>query len=157
LIGLRLLILTGNSGAGLVPFCDLGFFNYQPDLTCYIMDYRGIGYSWPLQICDKQLPYYINPWDKTVLAGLKDCMTQIINKNSEKLPYINNYYSAIDAQRIIDMTRSSGSTVSILGISYGTHFVNTLMNMPGIKADIIVLDGAITAVCLVLYLLRTNN
>ena len=99
-----LFIILGGPGISTseaVPFCDAGFVAIDPTITCYLVDDRGIGLSWPIKSCEQTLPYYLNPYNETVMNGAKECLQDIMKDTPNKLKYVTTYHAAMDVKVIV--------------------------------------------------------
>jgi pimeloyl-ACP methyl ester carboxylesterase len=131
----------GESTLSFVPMFDY-FMMLDPSLTTYLVDARGIGLSSPLHVC-KTTATYFNPYNETAMRLIDECNRETIAADSARFPYFTTYHAALDIQGV--MVAVQPHTISILAVSYGTYLANTLLQLPGIRADVVVYDGPISA------------
>lgn len=131
----------GQSTKGFIPMFDY-FIMLNPTMTAYLVDARGTGLSEPIAPCSV-LPSYLDPFNATVMDAQDICNKEILSTEGSRLTYFTTYDAAMDLQGVIQAVNPD--TISIMGVSYGTFLTNTLLNLPGFEADVVLLDGPVSA------------
>jgi pimeloyl-ACP methyl ester carboxylesterase len=116
------------------------FISSSPSLTIYLLDARGTGLSSPLDCISPPVGAF-NPYNSSQLDSYHNCNIDIMARYSTKLQYYTTYDSASDLRDVINLINPT--TVSLLGVSYGTYSTNTYMLLPGARYDCVILDGPV--------------
>lgn len=121
-------------------FCDY-FIGSNTSYTCYTQDARGTGLS-SYMSCGKNQPAGpFDPYNSTQIAAFANCFNQIKSQYGSVLQYYSTYNAAKDFLGGIQAINPS--LVHIYAQSYGTYMMNTYLQLPGARADVVVLDGPV--------------
>jgi pimeloyl-ACP methyl ester carboxylesterase len=136
--------IAGGPGSSNKPYVPM--FDYlimlNPTMTAYLVDARGTGLSEPLAACSV-LPSYLDPFNATVMDAQDKCNKEILAIEGSRLAYFTTYDAAMDLQGVIEAVNPD--TIGIMGNSYGSFLANTLLNLPGFEADVVLIDGPVSA------------
>lgn len=130
----------GDSTLAFVYICDY-FLGSDSSYTCYTQDARGTGLSSYMSCGENQPTGPFNPYNETSLQLYKSCIDDIITQYGDVLQYYNTYYAQMDLLNSI--LAVNPALVHIYAQSYGTYALNTYLQLPGARADVIVLDGPV--------------
>lgn len=110
------------------------------DITVYLIDQRGTGLSSPLNCQDPPTQQFA-PEKPPIVRSYRACMQNVINTSKNILPFFSTYHGAKDY--VLAVNAINPETVSIYALSYGTYFTNTYLQLPGARADAVVMDGPV--------------
>ena len=117
------------------------FVQMDPSVTVYLQDQRGVGLSSPVN-CDSPPEYLFDPANETTVASYRACNLQIAETFNTSARYFSTYNAALDFKAAIDLV--DPDKISIYALSYGTYALNTYLQLPGARADALVMDGPVT-------------
>ncbi len=137
-------VISGGPGLSTKPFIPMFdyFISLDSSMTAYLVDARGTGLSSSTWTCTKEPPY-LDPYNDTYMDMMDVCNREIIDADRLRLPYITTYHAALDLQGVMNAVQPD--TTSLFAASYGVFFANTLLQLPGIRVDVIVYDGPMAA------------
>jgi pimeloyl-ACP methyl ester carboxylesterase len=129
----------GDSTYGFPPICDY-FIGSNSSFTCYSQDARGTGLS-SYMSCDEEPVGPFNPYNTTSVKSYENCFQNIIDTYGSDV----QYYSTYNAQRDLlgAIQAIDPEVVHIYAQSFGTYAINTYLQLPGARADVVVLDGPV--------------
>eukprot|EP01040_Poterioochromonas_malhamensis_P011488 gene11488-12524_t len=138
-------LLEGGPGYSTRPFIPVAdyFISENNNLTAYLLDARGTGLS-SLLTCNTSgynPGFNFNPFNETLMNQYKTCNEEIIAKYSNVSKYYNVYDSALDFLGAVNFINPG--TISVYSHSYGTFFINTYLQLPGARADCLIIDGPV--------------
>lgn len=116
------------------------FLSGDPGITAYLIDQRGTGLSSPLY-CQNPPTVPFTPEDPSVVQLYKTCMLDVMNTSGGILEFFSTYHGAMDY--VAAVTAINPTSVAIYALSYGTYFTNMYLQLPGARADAVVLDGPV--------------
>jgi pimeloyl-ACP methyl ester carboxylesterase len=70
-------------------------------------------------------------------------MEDVVNTSSDILPFFSTYHGAHDYVQAVQAIKPE--SVAIYALSYGTYFTNVYLQLPGARADVVVMDGPVPA------------
>jgi pimeloyl-ACP methyl ester carboxylesterase len=117
------------------------FNSYDPTVTVYLMDQRGVGMSSPSVNCANPPLYDFDPNNQTTVGSYSACNAEIAETYGAKLKYFGTYYAAVDYMTVVNMVNAD--KVAIYALSFGTYALNTYLQLPGARADVVVMDGPV--------------
>ena len=117
------------------------FISYDPSVTVYLMDQRGVGMSSPAVDCDAPPSYQFDPTNDTTIASYSACNAQISGDFGDELRYFGTYHAAVDYKTVVDMV--AAEKVAIYAMSYGTYALNAYLQLDGARADVALMDGPV--------------
>ena len=136
----------GESTNGGQYIIDQVFLPKDPNVTGYMMDVRGTGRSNNGLYCSFHPPM-LNPYIPETEAEHTKCNREILaNFTAQKLQFYTIYNQMWDLKEIIDMIVVPSGTVSLWGESVGTLSLNIYLQIPGVRADTVVLTCPITPI-----------
>ena len=112
----------------------------DPTVTFYLLDPRGTGNS-SLLTCDKQPGTTWNPANASSFQPWRECIQNLLDNHSADLAYYSMKYAAQDLHSV--MTAVNPAKVAIYALSCGTYLLNTYLQIPDARADVVVLDGPV--------------
>jgi len=84
-------------------------------------------------------PPVFDPYDETTLKLYSDCYTHTFETFGKNLSYFSVSNAAKDLRDSINLMGLS--KVGLHSLSYGTYMTNVFMQLPGVKVDVVILDG----------------
>lgn len=130
----------GDSTRLFVYICDY-FLAINQSYTCYTQDARGTGLSSYLSCGKNQPTGPFNPYNATSISVYSKCIQQIIAEYGSVLQYYSTYNAQMDLLNTV--LQVNPALVHIYAQSYGTYALNTYLQLPGARADAVVLDGPV--------------
>ena len=122
------------------PLCDY-FIGSNNTFTCYTQDARGTGLS-SYMSCGKNQPTgSFDPYNASIVAKFSNCFNKIKSNYGSVLQYYSTYNAMKDLLGGIQAINPS--LVHFYVQSFGTYAMNTYMQLPGARADVIVFDGPV--------------
>ena len=128
----------GGSGWDLAPLAD-AFAKAVPDLDIYLPDHRGTGFSTPLSC-----PQFENQGafgGGTSPAAWTGCLASVQDEWGGGVVHFNSTAAAEDLHVLIEAAREPGDTVFVYGVSYGTYWLNRLLQLHPDAADGVIFDS----------------
>lgn len=130
----------GDSTIGFIPICDY-YIGSNNSFTCYTQDARGTGLS-SFMSCGKNQPTGpFDPYNASLVNSYRNCFENIIAQYGSNVKYYSTYYAVKDLLGSIEAVNPS--LVHFYAQSYGTYAMNTYLQLPGARADCVVLDGPV--------------
>ena len=117
------------------------FISYDPTVTVYLMDQRGVGMSLPTLDCDSPPAYAFDPTNETTVASYSACNAQIASEFGDTLKFYGTYYAAVDYKAVVDLV--AADKVAIYAMSFGTYALNQYLQLDGARADVALMDGPV--------------
>lgn len=143
-------MLDGGPGFSAVAFAPIAAYILSLDagVTVYLPDQRGTGAS-SLINCDvPPTAAWFDPSDAATLAQFAACNAEIATRYAATAQFYSTHAWAEDLLAAINAVvplASAGGAVAIYALSYGTYATNTYLQLPGARADVVLLDGPVPA------------
>lgn len=117
------------------------FNSYDPTVTVYLLDQRGVGMSTPSVNCANPPLYDYDPNNQTTMDAYSACNMEIAETFGPTIKFFGTYYAAVDYLTVVNMVNAD--KVAIYALSFGTYAMNMYMQLPGARADVVILDGPV--------------
>ena len=133
-------LIQGGPGDSTRTFVYLADFLVSANAlwTVYTVDQRGTGLSSPLSLSDPPAGSF-NPYNSSLLRQYDLANQELVKRYKDVLPFYRTWDGARDLLGVVEAV--APSTVAIYALSYGTYLTNTYLQLPGARADCVVLDG----------------
>jgi pimeloyl-ACP methyl ester carboxylesterase len=107
----------------------------------YLADQRGTGLSNFINCASPPTAPSFDPYNATIIAQYDACNVDLVNKYGSTLAFYSVHHAAEDLKAVIDAV--APTKVSIYALSFGTYITNVYLQLPGARADAVVLDGPV--------------
>lgn len=140
--GRAVFLIDGGPGFSTNALIGMARFLLSVDrtVTVYLIDQRGTGLSSPLYCRDPPQETFA-PEDPSIVQAYRECLDDVIDAREDDLAFFSTYHGARDFLDAVNTINPD--TVAIYALSYGTYFTNMYLQLPGARADAVVLDGPV--------------
>lgn len=136
-------LIEGGPGFSTNAFAPIAYYlkPRMTNFTIYLADHRGTGLSFPISCDSDKQPAAFDPYNASRVALVDECGAAVLARYGN----ITRFFSTLNAAKdLLAMVNAiNPPRVAIYALSYGTFFTNTYLQLPGARADVVLLDGPV--------------
>jgi pimeloyl-ACP methyl ester carboxylesterase len=136
-------MLDGGPGFSSHAFAPIALYILTLDsaITVYLADQRGTGLSSRLTCSAPPTAGSFDPYNATLVQQYRACNEETALKYGNISQFFSTHSAAEDFAAAIELINPA--KVAIYALSYGTYLINTYLQLPNARANVVVLDGPV--------------